>query len=186
MFRCQSVCFPFSLFSSCLPFLFSFLKNCFQDTRVYCQLVWGWGAGAGHLSGAGLRRETLLPAPWTFYLLHLLRSHEELQTLVQGRKKRAGGSNPMPLKTKQMKNMILIVLFHCGFGKPNQNVTVSKFTEKAWQHCWRCLSIVSGPLIIFWSRALTLNILQEIRVCQHKPVKGMDSFSDNPGMLRHA
>lgn len=34
MFRCQSVCFPFSLFSSCLPFLFLFKKLFSGHTSV--------------------------------------------------------------------------------------------------------------------------------------------------------
>lgn len=40
-----------------------------------------------------------------FHLLHLSKSHEELKTLDQGRKKRAGGSNPMPLKTNDRNSL---------------------------------------------------------------------------------
>lgn len=49
--------------------------------------------------------------------------------LFQGRKKRARGSNPMPLKVKQKKWSSLF-LFHRGCGEPNRSVPVSKITKR--------------------------------------------------------
>lgn len=73
----------------------------------------------------------------------------------------------MPLKAKQTQKLSLFLLFHLGFGEPNQGMIVRKVAERydgAEEGFPPCL-----VLTVFFSHALTMDILSVIRVCPLSP-----------------